>query len=139
MGMKSAGNQFLVTSPAFGTRTFAKKTGGEKQADTATWFDGGATVPDVLAATPKTTDVVLTNAYDPDVDGPLLQSAKAQVSILRTTLSIVPLLGDMSRVPSGRPDVYTGALLKGVKLVEVDANSADPATYELTFAVADVS
>lgn len=137
--MKAAGNQFLVTCPAFGSRTFSKKTGGEKQADTATWYDGGATVPDVLAAAAKTTDVVLTNAYDPDVDGQLLQVAKAQVGILRTTLSIVPLLGDMTRVPSGRPDVYTNAVLKGVKLVEVDANSSDPATWELTFAVGDVA
>lgn len=137
--MKSAGNQWLVTSPAFGSRTFSKKTGGEKQSNTAKWYDGGATTPDVLASSPETTDVVLTNAYDPDVDGQLLQTAKAQVGILRTTISIVPLLGDMTRVPSGRPDVYTNALLKGVKLAEVDANSGDPATYELTFAVADVT
>jgi hypothetical protein len=137
--MKSAGNQFLVTCPAFGARTFSKKTGGEKQANTSKWYDGGATSPDVLASSPETTDVVLTNAYDPDVDGQLLQTAKAQVGILRTTLSIVPLLGDMTRVPSGRPDVYTNALLKGVKLVEVDANSGDPATWELTWAVGNVS
>jgi hypothetical protein len=137
--MKSTGNQFLVTSPAFGSRTFTKKTGGEKQTDTSTWYDGGATTPDVLAASPKTSDVVLTNAYDPTTDGPLLQIAKKQVGILRTTLSIVPLLGDMTRAPGGIPDVYTNALLKGVKLVEVDANSSDPAQWELTFAVADVS
>lgn len=137
--MKASGNQFLVTCPAFGSRTFSKKTGGEKQANTSKWYDGGATSPDVLAGSPETTDVVLTNAYDPDVDGQLLQTAKAQVGILRTTLSIVPLLGDMTRVSSGRPDVYTNALLKGVKLVEVDANSNDPATWELTFAVGNVS
>lgn len=137
--MKAAGNQFLVTTPAFGSRTFSKKTGGEKQANTSKWYDGGSTTPDVLASAPETTDVVLTNAYDPDVDGSILRTAKAQVGILRTTLSIVPLLGDMTRVPSGVPDVYSNALLKGVKLIEVDANSGDPAQWELTFAVADVS
>lgn len=137
--MKAAANQFLVTCPAFGSRTFTKKTGGEKQSETATWYDGGSTVPDVLAAAAKTTDVVLSNAFDPDVDGPLLKIAKSQVGILRTTLSVVPLRGDMTRVPGGIPDTYTNALLKAVKLVEVDANSSDPAQWELTFAVADVT
>lgn len=137
--MKAAANQFLVTCPAFGSRTFSKKTGGEKQTETSTWYDGGATTPDVLAASPKTTDVVLTNAYDPAVDGPLLKIAKAQVGILRTTLSVVPLQGDMTRAPGGIPDTYTNALLKSVKLVEMDANASDPAQWELTFAVADVT
>jgi len=137
--VKATGNQFLVTCPAFGSRTFSKKTGGEKQSDTATWYDGGATVPDVIAASPKTTDVVLTNAYDPDVDGQLLKIAKAQVGILRTTLSVTPLHGDMTRVAGGIPDVYPNGLLKGVKLVEMDANSSDPAQWELTFAVSDVT
>lgn len=137
--MKSAGYQFLVTCAAFGNRTFTKKTGGEKSSATTKWRDGGATVPDVLAAPPETSDVTLTNAYDPDIDGALLQAAKRQIGILRTTITIVPLFGDMTRVASGLPDVYTNALLKSVKLPEVDANSGEPAMWELSFSVGDVT
>lgn len=137
--MKAAGYQFLVTCAAFGSRTFSKKTGGEKSSNTAKWRDGGAHVPDVLAAPPEVSDITLTNAYDPDIDGALLQNAKAQIGILRTTITIVPLFGDMTRVASGRPDVYTNCLLKGVKTVEVDANSGDPAVWELIFTPGDLS
>lgn len=137
--MKSAGYQFLVTCAAFGNRTFTKMTGGEKSSNTTKWRDGGATVPDVLAAPPEVSDIVLTNAYDPIIDGPLLTTAKAQIGILRTVVTKVPLFGDMTRASGGKPDVFTNALLKAVKLPEVDANSGDPATYELTFSVGDVT
>lgn len=136
---KAAARQFLVTVGALGNRTFATFSGGDKTAEASKWYDGGATVPDVLAGPAETGDVTVTNAFDPEIDAPLLQTLKSQVGVLRTTVAKMPLHGDMTRVASARPDVYTNALLTGLTPVEADANSGDVAVYELTFAVADLT
>lgn len=136
---KAAARQFLVTVGALGNRTFATFSGGDKAAETSKWYDGGATVPDVLAGPAETSDVTVTNGFDPELDSALLQTLKSQVGVLRTTITKMPLHGDMSRVAGAKPDVYTNALLKTMTPAEADANSGDVAVYELTFAVADLT
>lgn len=137
--MKSSKRQFLFTVSTIPNRTFAQASGGEKASSTSKWYDGGATVPSVIAAPPETGDVTLTNAFDPELDAALIQSLKAQVGIMRATLTRMPLHGDMTRVASARPDVYTDALLRSLTPVETDANSGDTATYELIFSPADLT
>ncbi len=135
----AAARQFLVTTGATGARTYTELTGGEKAADTSKWRDGGSTVPQVLAAPPDTGDVTLKNGFDPERDGPMVANLKRMVGVLVTTITKVPLHGDMTRIAGAPPEVYTGAVLKSVKSPEVNANSGDTATYELVFAVADVT
>lgn len=136
---KASKRQFLCTVGAIPNRTFAAAAGGAKTAAVNKWYDGGAIVPDVIASPPETSNLTLTNAFDPDIDPALLQSLKAQVGIMNTTITKVPLYGDMTRVASAKPDVYTGAVLVGVTPVESDANSGDTGTYVLEFAVSDLT
>lgn len=133
--MKSAARQWLVTVAALGNRTFSEKTGGEKKSETTKWRDGGAVFSDVITAPPEISDVVLTNAYDPDVDADMISTLLTQVGVLTTTITQVPLYGDMTRVPGVKPLVYTGAVLTSVNPPEPNSNSGDPGTYKLTFSV----
>jgi hypothetical protein len=133
--MKAAARQFLVTVAALGARTFTEQTGGEKKSEVTKWRDGGAISSDNIFSPPETSDVVVMNAYDPDVDGAMLSNLLGQVGVLSTTITKVPLFGDMSRIAGVKPFVYTGAVLAGVKIPDVNANSGEAATYELTFAV----
>jgi hypothetical protein len=133
--MKAAARQFLVTVAALGARTFTEQTGGEKKSEVTKWRDGGAISSDNIFSPPETSDVVVKNAYDPDVDGAMLSNLLGQVGVLSTTITKVPLFGDMSRIAGVKPFVYTGAVLAGVKIPDVNANSGEAATYELTFAV----
>lgn len=137
--MIAAARQFLVTTAATGARTYTEFTGGEKASDTSKWRDGGATRPQVLSAPADTGDVTLKNGFDPEKDGPMIANLLRQVGVLRTTITKVPLHGDMTRVTGAPPLVYTGCLLRSVKPPEVNANSGDPGTYELVFAVEDVT
>lgn len=137
--MKAAARQFLVTVAALGARTFTEQTGGEKKSEVTKWRDGGAISSDNIFSPPETTDVTLKNAYDSDVDGPMLSNLLGQVGVLSTTITKVPLFGDMSRIAGVKPFVYTGAVLAGVKIPDVNANSGEAATYELTFAVNNLS
>lgn len=137
--MKAAARQFLVIVAALGDRTFTEKTGGEKKAEVTKWRDGGAVSSDNIYAPPETSNVTLKNAYDPDVDAQMLSNLLNQIGVLTTTLSQVPLRGDMSRVAGVKPWVYTGATLTGVKIPDTNANSGDAATYELEFAVNNLS
>jgi hypothetical protein len=133
--MKSAARQWLVTVAALGNRTFTEKSGGAKKSETAKWRDGGAVFADTITAPPEIGDVTLKNAYDPDVDGPMIATLLNQVGTLVTTLTQVPLYGDMTRVPGVKPLVYTDAVLVSVTPPEVNANSGDASTYELVFSV----
>lgn len=135
----AAARQFLVTTGATGNRTYTEFAGGAKEGETTKWRDGGAVVPQVLGGPPETGDVTLKNGFDPERDGPMIQNLLRLVSVLRTTVTKVPLHGDMSRIQGAPPLVYTGCLLKSVKPPESNANSGDVATYELVFSVEDVT
>ena len=137
--MKSSKRQNLITVASIPNRTFTSLSGGEKSGSTNNWYDGGSTVPSVVGAPPETGEITLTNAFDPEIDAPLLQTLKAQVNILRTTITRAHLAGDMTRVAAAKPDVWTDALLTSVTPPEADANSGDVATYELKFKPADLT
>lgn len=137
--MKSSKRQFLVTVSTIPNKTFTQQEGGEKSAETSKWYDGGSTVPNVISAPPETGDVTLTNAFDPEADSDLIKSCLAQIGTMRATITRAPLYGDMTRVASAKPDVYTDAVLKSCVPVEVDANSGDVAVYKFVFSPADLT
>src|ERR1700753_1845656 len=105
--MKSSKRHFLTTVAAIAGTTFASTTGGAETSAVNKWYDGGDTGPDVVVAPPETSNVTVTNAFDPDIDAALITTLKSQVGILRTTITRVPLYADMTRVPGAKPDVYT--------------------------------
>lgn len=135
--MKSAQRQFLWTVAGIAT-PFAQKSGGEVTSDATKVWDGGAVVPDVIAAPAEVGDVTLTRPYDPERDQPVLDRLITLVGQWRTTISGQPLSGDM-RAARTKPRVYPDALLIGVREPESDASSGDAADYELTFAVGSVA
>lgn len=137
--MYGSKRQNLVTIAAIPNRTFSVMAGGEKSGSTSTWYDGGATVPVVIGGQPEVGEITLTNAFDPERDAQILQTLKAQVNILRTTITRAHLAGDMTRVAAAKPDVWTDALLTGITPPEADANSGDTSTYELKFKAADLT
>lgn len=137
--MKSSKRQNLITVAAIPNRTFTSLSGGEKSGPTNNWYDGGSPTPSVIGGPPETGEITLTNAFDPDVDAALLQSLKGQINVLRTTITRAHLAGDMTRVASAKPDVWTEALLTAVTPPEADANSSDVETYELKFKPADLT
>lgn len=134
---KAAARQFLVTAAGI-EGTFATKSGGNKTSSANKVWDGGSLVPDVLAAPPEVDDLTISRPYDPDRDQDLLTALLAMVGQFRTTVTVAPTYGDLTRTRS-KPRVYSNCLLTGVTEPEVDASSGDPATFELTFAVASVS
>lgn len=134
--MKSAKRQFLVKIDGL-EGFWAQKSGGEIKADTTKVFDGGANQPDVIASPASTDDVVCTRPYDPLRDQPVINLLKPQVGIWRTTVSVTPTESDLT-VAKVAGDVYSNALLTGIKPPEPDASSGDGAELELTFAVGSV-
>lgn len=135
--MKSSARQFLWTVAGI-NGTWAQKSGGEITSDATKVRDGGALVPDVLAAPPEVGDVTLTRPYDPDRDQDVLDRLITMVGQWRTTISGQPLTADM-RVARTKPRVYPEALLIGVREPESDADSGDSATLELTFAAGSIA
>jgi hypothetical protein len=134
--MKAAQRQFLVTVDGI-TTPFAQKSGGEVTSDATKVWDGGSTVPDVIAAPSEVGDLTLTRPYDPLRDQDVLNRLLSLVGQWRTTVSIQPAESDL-RASRVKARVYPNALLIGVREPEVDASSGDAADYELTFAVGSI-
>lgn len=134
---KGSVRQFLVTIEGI-EGTFANKSGGEKTSSANKVYDGGSLVPDVLAAPPEVGDLTCGRPYDPDRDQDLLNSLIGMVGQFRTTVTVTPTYGDMTRA-AAKGRVFSNCLLTGVKEPEVDAGSGDAARLELTFAVGSVS
>lgn len=132
MGNKSAQRQFLVKVAGI-DGYFMTKTGGDISADTNKVYDGGSTTPDVLAGPAEAGNVTVSRGYDPIRDGSILSRLRVQVGQFTATVSCTPTNRDL--VPVGDPTVYSDALLVGLTEPEYDASSADPATYELEFAI----
>lgn len=131
--------QTLFTVSILPGRVFAQVSGGEKSGSVTRWWNGGSLTPVVIGGPPETSNIVVTNGFDPDVDAAILQGLKSQINVIRATLTRIYLAGDMTRIPSAKPDVYTDALLVKLTPVETDASSGDVATYALEFAPADLT
>lgn len=129
---KSAQRQFLVKVAGI-SGYFMTKTGGNITAETSKVRDGGSDQPDVIPGPAEAEDVTVSRPFSVARDGNLLPDLRRKVGSWVTTVSVTPT--DANLVPVGTATVYSDAILTGVNEPEVDANSGDAATFELTFAV----
>lgn len=132
---KSAQREFLVKVAGL-DGYFMTKSGGNLSSDTNKVYDGGNTVPEVIAAPAEVENVTVSRAYDKQRDPRLLTDLRRRVGKWTTTISVTPTDADL--VPIEDPTVYSNALLVGLNEPEADASGGDAATYELEFAVASV-
>lgn len=132
---KSSQRQFVVTIQGI-EGTFMTKTGGNTASDVTKAYDGGSSVPDLIAAPKNVENVVVSRGFDPVRDADLLRNLRRVVGALETTISQVPTDRDYNA--NADPIVYAPALLVGVTEPEVAADSGDLATFQLEFAVGDV-
>lgn len=112
--------------------TFGIYSGGARNAETRSEFDGGSTESETSADRPAYEDLVVSRGFRPNRDSLIRKTLDAQVGRLRTTVTVQPT--DVDMVPVGQPDVYT-VLLKGVSPPPGNANSTNTARLELRFAV----
>jgi hypothetical protein len=134
--MKSAQRQFLVKVVGV-DEYFANKTGGNINADTNKVYDGGSLVPDVMSSPAEVDNISVARAFDLVRDEAMVTLMRGRVGKWRTTVSVTPTDEDLVAV--GKPVVYANALLVGFTEIEVDASSGDAATFELEFAVSNVT
>lgn len=109
------------------------KEGGEVTAETSKATDGGNLVPEVMSSPAETSNIILTKLYRPALHGPILREWKRQVGRKRVPVSGYDADPDLG--PVGQPTVYADAVLVRVTPPAYDANSSDPSTFELEFAV----
>lgn len=130
----SSARQFLVKVEGV-QGFFATKTGGNVAADSTKVYNGGSLKPAIISNPPEAEDVEVTRPYDPDRDDEDMRRLLQLVGSWETTVSVTPT--DTDLVAIAKPRVYPNARLVGVVEPEVDAASGDPATFGLTFAIAD--
>lgn len=133
---KSAQRQFLVSVQGI-SGYFMSKTGGNISANTSKVYDGGSTVPDVLAGPAEADNITMTRGFDASRDAALLKRLRQQVGRLQATLTVTPTDRDMVAVAD--PTVYPDALLVGIEEPEADASSGDAATYGFEWAIGQFS
>jgi hypothetical protein len=131
----SAQRQFLISVagvPGF----FSRRSGADVEAEASREFDGGSLTPEVLTGPGIPGDLVGGRGYKPERDADVLARLRPLVGRWRTTITAQPT--DRDLVPTGRPTVYTGTLIR-TNDPEADANSGDVARWELSFAIEDVA
>lgn len=134
-GNKSSARMFLVKVTGI-DGYFQTKTGGDITAEASKIYDGGSNTPDVMSAPRDIAEVVVARAYDRFRDKDLIKRLRTLVGEWYTDVSVTDT--DPKLVAYGEPVTYTGALLTGLKEIEVDANSGEPTSFELTFTPSDV-
>lgn len=132
---KSSQRQFLVKVQGI-DGYYMTKTGGNSASDVTKAYDGGSSVPDLIAAPKNVENLSVTRGFDPTRDGALLRTLRGKVGVFETTVTVTPTDRDYAAVDD--PIVYSPALLVGLNEPEAAADSGDLATYELVFAVGDV-
>lgn len=131
----SSQKMFLVTVTGI-SGTFMTKSGGDTSSDVTKVYNGGATVPELLAAPAETDNITVSRAYDHDRDYQAHKNARAKVGRWRTTISVTPT--DLDLTSRGSATTYPNALLVRVSEPDVDSSSGDAATWELEFSVGNV-
>lgn len=132
----SAQHQWYVTVSGI-SGAWDTFSGGEKSVDTNPYYDGGARQPDVIPGRPTTDNITLSRAFKRDRDDVLIKSLRSKVGS-RFTVSRVST--DVNGSASGgQKTVYSNAVLARVGEPEYDANGDDVATYEIEFAISQVS
>lgn len=131
------------TPPDFSSKTrvyFAQVSGGEVQASVEKVYDGGKSTPEVLPAPIQVGDLTVTRHYDPVIDGPLLDEARALVGKARYDVSVFTLDPDNQPIKTGsKARVYSNTLLVSITEPDGDSSSGGPATFSMTFSCEDVS
>lgn len=115
---------------AWDTKTGAKKTAGSRK-----YFGGGNTVPQVLTDPSEYDDLVIGRAFDAARDMPVIVALRPSVGVSEHTVRCQPL--DPTGAPVGPATTYRGTLI-GQTDPDVDSESGDVGTYNLTFSVVDV-
>jgi len=128
-------NQFLVTVEGI-DGYFMTFEGGNITSQTNKMYDGGATIPSVVANRPLVDDVTVTRGYEPLRDEDIMTEMRQLVGVFTTTLSKTPT--DRNLVVTGRPIVYPNALLSGFQEINADANGTDAGIWGLVFTVPSV-
>lgn len=131
---KSSQNQFLVRVAGI-SEYFSRKTGGRRTAQVTKARDGGKLEPEVFTGFGETEDVTVSRLYDAARDAPLIARLYPLVGRWRGSISITPT--DANLVPIAKATVYHG-VLNGCTPPEVDADSSEPARFELTFGIGAV-
>lgn len=119
-------------------RYFAQVTGGEVQSSVEKVYDGGSSTPEVLPAPIQVGDLTVTRHYDPDIDGSLVNRARALVGKARYDV-LVHVLDADNQVITGRSRVYPRALLVSLTDPTGDSSSGGPATFSMTFSCETVA
>lgn len=117
--------------------TFATKTGGATTAETNRYYDGGQKDPEVMASPAQTENIVVSRGFRPVRDRAIVKRLRPLVGTWRTEVSAQDLTQNLVVIP-GTLTSYTNALLVRVTEPDHDANSGDPETLELEFAVESV-
>lgn len=132
----AAQRQFLVKVLGV-AGTFSSKSGGETSADTNRYYDGGSKTPEVMASPAQSGNVTVGRAFRAVRDRAIINRLRSQVGIGRFDLSVQDLDANLVAIPGGLT-TYTNALLVRCSDPDHDANSGDPATFELEFAIESV-
>lgn len=134
-GNKSSQRMFLVKVGGI-DGYFQTKSGGDISAEATRVYDGGSSVPDILAAPKEIDEVTVSRAYDRFRDDDLLRQLRRVVGEWSTDVSVTAT--DEKLVAYGKPVTYVNALLTGLTEIEPDSSSGEPTAFELTFTPADV-
>jgi len=118
------------------TGYWATCTGGETSSDVSPYWDGGSQQPEMLASPAQRSNVTVARAYNRDRDYAILAKARNNVGKWTTTISKQPT--DEDGTSSGKPTVYSGALLVRVSEPDQDSSGGDAAMWEMEFAVSAV-
>lgn len=115
---------------------FDTKSGGAKTAGNRKYFGGGNDVPAILKDRAEYADLVVGRAFSIARDAAVIARLRPVVDTEQEfTVKVQPLNAD--RIPEGPSTTYRGMLV-GQTDPDVDSENGDPATYQLTFAIAEV-
>lgn len=130
---KAATRHFIVTVSGI-SGTFARFTGGDTTAEITKVRDGGNPIADVIMGPREHGNVTLGRPFDPLRDLDVVQTNRPNVGNCQKTFTISVQATDCDMYPLGRPDLYTGYLIR-VAPPESNADGSDPAMFEMEFAV----
>lgn len=109
------------------------RTGGDTTATINKVYDGGEMLPDLVPGRRQTANLVLSYNWTPEDSSAMAAQYEPQVGRFTDDLSIQPCDADLS--PTGVAKHYPGALLARWGQQTVNAQSDDPSSFEVEFAV----
>lgn len=137
----SAKRQFLVSVTGSGanavtiTGNFTTFTGGDITSDVNKFYPGGTKTPEIMTSPSQYGNVVLSRGYDAGRDAPVIKALRALVGTNTASFTVSVQPTDRDLIPIGTANTYSNALLVRINEPDADANSGEPAMFELEFAV----